>query len=309
MARVGYDPAKGRIKTDAKTSIDRAFIARVEFSDAEAVAENEEGIGVFTLQEEESEVEIGITNPPCARNMIAKANVAGVLGNATVIGKSMGSDSQEETFAISGTAKRTGTPAFAAIEKIQLPARTHTPVYQVAKLTMSAGAGTASGTITVTVTAAGVEGSPKAVAIEVEKDDTAAAVATIIAEALNTDEAVHALFNATADNVDVLLTANTYRANDATLAMAFEDTDTTGCAGAAGAGTSGVVEDKIKIGFGVKLGLPYKLTHNTLLKAFFGTTEEAESCTIAADAEDLGKNTLTMNSALNGTAIEAFLLV
>lgn len=105
----------------------------------------------------------------------------------------------------------------------------------------------AAGTITVTVTAAGMTGSPKAVAVEVALDDTAAQVAAKIVDAMNDDADVSVKFTAsvTGAGLDtVTLTAKEAAANDATLAMGFVDTDTTGVtAGASTNATAGVAKD------------------------------------------------------------------
>ncbi|MNR21829.1 hypothetical protein D3C85_1387520 [compost metagenome] len=63
------------------------------------------------------------------------------------------------------------------------------------------------------------------------------------------------------------------------------------------------------IGFGAKLGLPYKLAHNTVLHAFRGDTREGTAPTVTTSATAVESNTVTLNSALNGTAVDVYLMV
>lgn len=67
--------------------------------------------------------------------------------------------------------------------------------------------------------------------------------------------------------------------------------------------------DTVSIGAGNKLGLPYMLSHNTVLFAFRDNTKEGNAPTVAASSSALESNTILLNSALNGTAIDVYLLV
>jgi len=60
------------------------------------------------------------------------------------------------------------------------------------------------------------------------------------------------------------------------------------------------------IGFGAKLGLPDKLPANTVLLAALAGVKEATPPTVAVDSSNLYGNTVTLNSALNGTAVDIF---
>jgi hypothetical protein len=64
-----------------------------------------------------------------------------------------------------------------------------------------------------------------------------------------------------------------------------------------------------EIGFGDKLGLPDLLTSNTVLMATLGGTKEGTAPTVVADADELEKNTVDLNSALDGSAVEVFYMV
>lgn len=63
------------------------------------------------------------------------------------------------------------------------------------------------------------------------------------------------------------------------------------------------------IGFGEKLGLPYKLTHNTVLAAYLNNVKEATAPTVTTSATVLESNTIDLNGALNGTVVDAYLIV
>ena len=66
----------------------------------------------------------------------------------------------------------------------------------------------------------------------------------------------------------------------------------------------------IAIGVGEKLGLPYKLSHNTVLKTFLGNTLEATAPTLALSSTAIESNTIDLNSALDGAkAVDAYILV
>lgn len=60
------------------------------------------------------------------------------------------------------------------------------------------------------------------------------------------------------------------------------------------------------IGFNEKLGLPDKLTHNTVLFAFLGNTKEGTAPTVTVDSANLSGNTVDLNSALNGSVVDIY---
>jgi hypothetical protein len=61
--------------------------------------------------------------------------------------------------------------------------------------------------------------------------------------------------------------------------------------------------ERVRIGLGAKLGLPVRLNRNTVLAAFLGGVREATVPTVTVSATVLETNTLTLNSALNGSAV------
>jgi hypothetical protein len=63
------------------------------------------------------------------------------------------------------------------------------------------------------------------------------------------------------------------------------------------------------IGFGDKLGLPYKLAHNTVLAAYLNNVKEGTAPTVAVSATAVESNTIDLNSVLNGSVVDAYLMV
>jgi hypothetical protein len=63
------------------------------------------------------------------------------------------------------------------------------------------------------------------------------------------------------------------------------------------------------IGYGDKLGLPYLLTHNTLLMTFLNNVLEGTAATIASSSTLISSNTIDLHSALNGTVVDAYFIV
>jgi len=65
----------------------------------------------------------------------------------------------------------------------------------------------------------------------------------------------------------------------------------------------------VSIGYGDKLGLPYLLTDNNLLKTHLNHVLEGTAATIAMSATLIESNTIDLNSSLNGTVVDAYLIV
>jgi hypothetical protein len=61
--------------------------------------------------------------------------------------------------------------------------------------------------------------------------------------------------------------------------------------------------ERIRVGTGAKLGLLHKLSRNSVVAAFLANVRETTAPTVAFSASALESNTITLNSALNGTAV------
>lgn len=60
------------------------------------------------------------------------------------------------------------------------------------------------------------------------------------------------------------------------------------------------------IGFGDKLGLPDMLPANTVLLAALGGVRESTAPTVAVDGDEIEKNTVDLNSALDGSVVDIY---
>jgi len=87
---------------------------------------------------------------------------------------------------------------------------------------------TGSGNTTFTVTGAGITGSPVAVTVAVVSGDTPIIVAAKAAAAINLNAAISALYRASSDGVNVLLTRKLAAANDSSLNIAYTNAGATG---------------------------------------------------------------------------------
>lgn len=63
------------------------------------------------------------------------------------------------------------------------------------------------------------------------------------------------------------------------------------------------------IGTGDKLGIGFKLAHNTVLSAYLNNTKESTAPTVAVSSTAQESNSITLNSALNGTVVDAYFIV
>jgi hypothetical protein len=67
--------------------------------------------------------------------------------------------------------------------------------------------------------------------------------------------------------------------------------------------------DTVSVGFGSLLGLAYLLPHNTVLKTYLNNILEATAPTVATSTTNIESNTIALNSALNGSVVDIYLIV
>lgn len=249
------------------------------------------------------DVSTAITNPDVPRNVTVKGNVSGISGNVVVGGLNIRGDYVSDTIALSGSSEVEGAIAFAEVLNIHLPARTHTPAYQVETAT-AAGTITLAGDATVVVTAAGMTGTPKTISVAVDLGDDAAAIATKIRAALNADSAVTALFTVGGTAATVTLTRKTYAANDGTLNISIDNGTCTGIttAGTSANTTAGVQVDTVSVGMASKFGIPHIVYNAALLQvALFDGS--ADLGTLAVDDDELEKNMFSIAGTPDGSKV------
>ena len=63
----------------------------------------------------------------------------------------------------------------------------------------------------------------------------------------------------------------------------------------------------VAVGLGSKLGLPFRTSLNTVFAAYLATVRETTAPTVTFDATNICNNTVTLNSALAGTAVSVIL--
>lgn len=63
------------------------------------------------------------------------------------------------------------------------------------------------------------------------------------------------------------------------------------------------------IGFGEKIGLPYKFSFGVILATFLNYVKEVTAPTVTVDSVNIENNTIKLNSTLNGTVVDTFLIV
>ena len=61
--------------------------------------------------------------------------------------------------------------------------------------------------------------------------------------------------------------------------------------------------ERVRVGTGAKLGLPVRLSRNTVLAAYLANAREGTAPTVTVSASALASNTVTLNSALNGSDV------
>lgn len=312
--RAGLNPNKNeRIKTDVKgVAIDRAFLAHFQVVADDAVAASTAGVlAASNLTAAAQTITTAISDPAVPRNLSITGNVSGITGNVVATGKNFAGATITETIALNGTATVLGAKAFKNVNSVALPVRAHTQVAQVETAT-AVGTITTTGDAEITVTSALFE-ADVVVAVPVVENDNASAIALAIRTALAADEDITANFVVSGATDKVILTAIVPVANDATLNIAIADDTSAGITEAASSAntTAGVPYDKVSVGWGDKLGLPYKLAHNTIIPGmtFLDNVREGTEPTIVTSATVIESNTIDLNSALDGTVVDSYFVV
>lgn len=67
--------------------------------------------------------------------------------------------------------------------------------------------------------------------------------------------------------------------------------------------------DTVSVGFGEKLGLPFKLAHNTVKDCYLNNVRESTAATVTTNATALENNTIKLASTLNGSIVDIYLVV
>ena len=305
----GFYPYNHKLEQEIQTDVtgvtaDRAFVAHVNWADPAAA--DADAIGLWHLTAIGQTVVTGLVNPDYARALAVVGSVAGMTGNVTITGTNLAGETITETLALNGTTPKAGTKAFKTVTKVDLPIQTNAGTKQVETATI-VGTITEDGTATVTVKSAHYA-ADKVMHVAVGLDDDAAAVASKIRSYIAPLVADH--FTVSGEGADVVLTTKVADANDATLNIAYTNGTCKGLTPAASSTdtTAGAADDRVSVGTTDVLGLPYELAHNTVQAAYLDNTKDAGP-TVTVSATALESNTVDLNSALNGKAVDVYLFV
>jgi len=314
MARIPYNPfKKQQMKSDCPNlPSERAYLVRQHLSAAQAAAADTDGILVNTELTTARTITTGFNDPPYARALTYDCSAAGVTGDVTVVGTNIADEEITETKALNGTNVVAGALAFKTITSIALPAKVHTKAKQSFTKQVTAASASKAGNVTLALTAAALgDASPLSVVVALLKDDAVGVIAGKMISALNADDDFKAAFVASLSGTDkVLVTRLVEAADDNTLAMAFTDTDSTGATmGADGDKVAGVAPDLVFVGFGDIIGLQYMSSWNNVAYVTLNGVKETSAWTQVADSNELEKNTIDLNSALNGTAVNIYSII
>jgi len=301
-----YNPSLGQIiQTDVPGfHVDRAFLAHCRWTNPAAA--DADAVGYLHLTDAAQSVTSGLVNPDYARALAVVGSVAGMTGNVTITGTNLAGETITETLALNGITAKAGAKAFKTVTKVDLPIQTNAGTKQVETATI-VGTITKEGTATVTVKSAHYA-DDKVMHVAVDLGDDAAAVASKIRSYIAPLVADH--FTVSGAGADVVLTTKVADANDATLNIAYTNGTCEGLTPDASSTdtTAGAADDRVSVGTTDVLGLPYELAHNTVQAAYLDNTKDAGP-TVTVSATALESNTVDLNSALNGKAVDVYLFV
>jgi hypothetical protein len=302
--KYSFNPAEQKIQSNAGIGIERSFLAHFHIDAEDAPAASSDGVLASTkLGAAAKAIITGITNPAVPRNIRIDGNVSGIDGKVKIYGTNYADEAITEEIQANGASAKDGNLAFKTVTKIDLPIQDHTPVAQVETAT-AAGTVTTAGNAAVTVKSALFE-ADEVLAVPVEENDDAAAIALAIRTALAANENIAAHFDVSGADAAIVLTAKVAAANDTTLNIAIDDGTGEGASeGVTTAATSanttaGVPYDEISVGWGDKFGLPHMLYADELvILKLFG--KAADTGIVTADADDLEKNVFDPNGTPDG---------
>ena len=314
MARIPYNPfKKQQMKSDcANLPSERAYLVRQHLTAAQAAAASVDGVLTSTELTTARTLTTGFVQPPYARALTYDCNVAGVTGNITVVGTNINGEACTETKALNGLTVVPGVLAFKTITSIALPAKVHTKTKQSFSKTVTNACTTKNGNVTLTITSALY--TPARVitlaATTTAHDDVTKTAAALVA-LINADAVTGLHFAAENLAGKITVTAKVEAANDVTLAAVYADNaDPTGVAmGADADPVAGVLPDLVIIGVGDIIGLQYMSPWNNIAYITLGGAKETSAWTQVADADEIQKNTVDLNSALNGTAVNIYSII
>lgn len=293
------------ITTDCEeVSVDRSFLAHYHIPAANAPAASSDGVLAATnLGTVAKSIIAGIKNPAVPRNIRIDGNVSGITGVVKITGTNFNGEVITEDITADGITAKDGNLAFKFITKIDLPIQNHTPAAQTETIKVTNKC-TNTEEISVVVTATTLLGENSGESVTVPLDSTVHTTVTLVAaavvEALNENEAIGAVFEASNVEGVITLAAKEPAANDSSLAIAFTAETSGVTVDSSTDGTTGVPYDQISVGWGDKFGIPYKLYADELviLKLFDKAVDTGG--TLVNSATALESNTFDPNGTPDG---------
>ena len=316
-SRAAYKHDFGQtITTDCEeVSVDRSFLAHYHVDAEDAPAASSDGVhALMNLGTEVQAITTGIKNPAVPRNIRIDGNVSGIDGVVKITGTNFAGEVITEDITANGTTAKDGASAFKTVTKIDLPIQDHTPAAQTETIEVTNKC-TTTEEISVAVTATALLGDESGESVTVALDstdhNTVTLVAAAVVEALNANEVIGAVFEASNAEGVITLTAKEPAANDDSLAIAFTVGTSGVTVGASTNGTAGVPYDQISVGWGDKFGIPYKLYADELvILKLFDKAVESSAGTVTADADELEKNVYDPNGSPDGQKdIDLYIIV
>lgn len=293
----------------AGVSVARSQIARYLITDV-AAASTSNAMAAVNLGAQVQSVITGFTAPDYPRNVVIDGNVSGITGNVKVYGTDFEGAAINETIALNGTTDVAGALAFKTVTKVDLPVQVHTPAKQKATVEVTQGAQDAGSTVFTFVSAATGDAFDVSVAF-LAGDDTPAEAATKLIAGLNANATFSAKWLAAAGSgANITIESKTFEAQDATINLTVKTAGASAITlGAIAVDTvAGVPYDKVSVGYGTKIGIPFLLTadEKVLVKLF---DNSADSGTVTASATVLSANVLALNGTPNGAKdVELYIL-
>lgn len=309
MARVPFNPKIGRIKTDAGNfAVDRSFLAHYSTKPVAAST-----IDILPFTKLGAAVQNGVLPadavPDVPRNVQVDANNSGVKKAIKIYGTNFAGEAIDETITTNETTAVAGTKAFASITKIDLPIQHTSPAKH--KSTVAVTTSATAGTSVLTFTSAAT-GDPYDITCTFDAAQAASTstAATRIVAVLNADTKFKAAYTATAATADILIERKINENSDATVNLVVKDNGDGDLALDTIDLTTTVGKcDEVSIGWGKKIGIPYKLAADELVIANLWNNAD-DNGAVTNDATYLENNVFAVAGALDGTApLDLYIIV
>ena len=319
--RIGYDSKKGRIKTDAIGEVtDRAFLAHLQVLAEDATVADIAGVHAAKACPVLSTAAAGVVAAATAVTDILTITSTIALGTASNDLSILLTTAADDVLAVTKT-DETKTINIALANTTA--ANNTATLIQVAVRALTTVGGIAVGAVVCSAggnwdTAAIATGEVDAVSFS--GGTTAVDVITTAITSPNIARNITATTDGTAADIKpVQVTITGTNALDEviteTLPVFTLNTKTTVTGDKAFKTVTGIsipahdgLAATTAIGFGEKMGLPYLLTHNTVLTTYLDNVLETTAATVTVSATVIESNTIDLSTALNSKIVDVYLI-